>query len=51
MHKITLSILLILFGLFVGFWTFNHINPWVGILIAVGTIYLAITKIINKLNK
>lgn len=51
MKKITLFTLLTFLGLFLSVWAFNHINAWVGIIGALATAYVAVSELINQINK
>lgn len=45
---IAITTIIILIG---SFWIFNHINPWLGVAVAVLAAATAITLIIRNLNK
>lgn len=42
---------LITLALFSSVWLFNHVNPWVGFILAIVVIYFSIKIVINKLKQ
>jgi ABC-type iron transport system FetAB permease component len=49
--KYYLSVILVLFAAFVCSWIFNHINPWVAILVALLILGIIIQLILNQTKK
>ena len=43
-----LKTILVVIVLIFSFWVFNHINPWIGILLTLLVIYYIYKQIINK---
>jgi len=39
------------FSIMGGFWIFNHINPWLGIILPLVIMYFLIRSVIKKVNK
>ena len=51
MTKIIISIVLLIAGIGLGFVSFNHINPWLGLLITISTIGLFLIYIYKQIYK
>lgn len=50
MTKIIISIVLLIAGIGLGFVSFNHINPWLGLLITISTIGLFLIYIYKQIK-
>jgi hypothetical protein len=51
MTKIIISIVLLIAGIGLGFVSFNHVNPWLGLLITISSIGLFLIYIYKQIIK
>lgn len=51
LFKKTWFILISLIGLYFSIWVFNHIDAWIGILLFISALWLAIEIFIKKILK
>jgi hypothetical protein len=50
-YKTAFQILLFAISFYAGIWMFNHLNPWVGILLIIAIIIFSINKLFNYFKK
>lgn len=50
MNKKAIKLVAILIILYASMWSFNHINPWIGLLIAAVTIYFLTKNLLTNKN-
>lgn len=51
LNKKILTVLLMLIWIFISVWAFNHINPWVGILLSIGGGWLSANNLFKQIKE
>lgn len=50
-HQILLSVIILFVMMFAGIWLFNHVYAWLGVVVIILTIYVAVRIVIYFINQ